>query len=176
MKASIKILCSGEIYNLGLLSALKGENIKIIKDKKDLSDEDILITDRYFYNRKRIIMIYDDIYKALLGNERVRLLRDVSEEELIMAVKSAKHNKTYIDSKIAKVLVEQDQLVSTIETLNIREKELVKGILKNLTNKQMSKALFLSEKTVKNNLTDLYKKLDVKGRTELQEKIYKIKM
>lgn len=176
MKETIKILCSGEIYSLGLMCALKDENIKIIKDVEDLSEEDILITDRYFYNRKRIIMIYDDIYKGLLGNEKIRLLRDVSKEELVMAVKAAKHNKTFLDNNIAKVLVRRDEIVAIIDSLSIREKELIKGILKNLTNKQMSKALYLSEKTVKNNLTDLYKKLGVKGRHELQEKIYKIKM
>ena len=178
MKENIKLLCNGEIYSLGLKCALQSDDVKIIKDQKSLSERDILITDRYFYNlidRKRTIMIYDDVYKAILGNEKIRVLRSITLEELYLAIKAAKHNKSYIDSEILKKELELKDLLIELNILNLREKELVKGILANLTNYQISKVLYLSEKTIKNNLTELYKKLRVNSREELRKKIYRIK-
>lgn len=176
MSGEIKILCSNEIYALGLKEALKSENITIIKNKRDLSEREILITDRYFYNRRKIIMIYDDIYKALLGNEKIKILYDTSIEELTMALKAAKKDKSYIDSRILKARLDSNQLITQIEGLNRRQRELIKGILKNMTNYEIAKSLYISEKTVKNNLTDLYKKIGVNSRLELREKIYQIKL
>lgn len=178
MKENIKLLCNGEIYSLGLKYALQSDDVKIIKNQKSLSERDILITDRYFYNmidRKRTIMIYDDVYKAILGNEKIRVLRSITLEELSLAIKAAKYNKSYTDSEILKKELELKDLLIELEVLNKREKELVKGILANLTNYEISKALYLSEKTIKNNLTELYKKLRVNSREELREKIYRIK-
>lgn len=179
MKEIVKILCRNEVYRLGLETALHGENIKIIEELKGLSENDILITDRYFYNfnsKVKIIRIYDDLYKALLGSEKIRVLRNVTVDELIMALKAAKRNQSYLDSNIIKAQLERRELTEKIERLTIRERELLKGILNDMSNYEMSKILYLSEKTIKNNLTELYKKLSVINRVELKEKIYDIKL
>lgn len=49
--------------------------------------------------------------------------------------------------------------------LTSREIEILTLMTKGLKNKTIAKALFLSEKTVKNNITDIFKKLDVDNRT-----------
>ncbi len=49
--------------------------------------------------------------------------------------------------------------------LTDREIEILTLMTKGLKNKTIAKTLFLSEKTVKNNITDIFKKLNVDNRT-----------
>lgn len=49
--------------------------------------------------------------------------------------------------------------------LTKREIEILTLMTKGLKNKAIAKTLFLSEKTVKNNITDVFKKLNVDNRT-----------
>ena len=48
-----------------------------------------------------------------------------------------------------------------------RETEIILLILESYTNKEISDSLFISEGTVKNHIYNIYKKLDVRNRTEL---------
>jgi DNA-binding NarL/FixJ family response regulator len=51
--------------------------------------------------------------------------------------------------------------------LSPREREIVELVAKGRTNKEVAATLFLSEKTVENNLSRIYAKLGVRSRTEL---------
>lgn len=57
--------------------------------------------------------------------------------------------------------------------LTPREIEILKLISKGYSNKEIAQKLFLSEKTVKNHVYNIFKKLDVKDRT--QAAIYMLK-
>lgn len=50
--------------------------------------------------------------------------------------------------------------------LTARETEVLRYIVEGLSNKEIAKALFISEKTVKNHVTHILKKLDVDDRTQ----------
>ncbi|MEW6586407.1 MAG: response regulator transcription factor [Nitrospirota bacterium] len=52
------------------------------------------------------------------------------------------------------------------EILSQREKELLEFIYRGLTNKEIADRLFISEKTVKTHLYNIYRKLNVSRRTE----------
>lgn len=54
--------------------------------------------------------------------------------------------------------------------LTDREEEILKGILDGKSNRDIAADLFLSEKTIKNNITGLYSKLQVKNRQEVFSK------
>ena len=58
-------------------------------------------------------------------------------------------------------------------TLTAREIEILQLIGQGLGNQEMARRLFLSEKTVKNHLTNIFRKLNVSDRT--QAVIYAIK-
>ncbi|KGF10312.1 hypothetical protein HMPREF1633_10065 [Tissierellia bacterium S5-A11] len=66
----------------------------------------------------------------------------------------------FIDEILKKVPLEFDDLTD-------RERRLVRGILQGFTNKEIAGRLYLSEKTVRNNLTALYRKLKIQRREEL---------
>jgi DNA-binding NarL/FixJ family response regulator len=52
-------------------------------------------------------------------------------------------------------------------TLSVREKEVLNLIPKGYSNKDIAKALFISEKTVKTHLYNIYKKLGVNTRAKV---------
>jgi len=50
--------------------------------------------------------------------------------------------------------------------LTSREKEIIQLIAKGATNRAIAKTLFISEKTVKNHVTNIFRKLNAADRTE----------
>jgi DNA-binding NarL/FixJ family response regulator len=56
-----------------------------------------------------------------------------------------------------------------IAALTNREREIIKALVKNdsSTNKEISDHLYISDSTLKNHLTTIYSKLEVKNRIEL---------
>lgn len=54
----------------------------------------------------------------------------------------------------------------SLEALTNREREVLRLLALGESNAQIAESLFISEKTVKNHLSSLYKKLDVKDRTQ----------
>ena len=56
-----------------------------------------------------------------------------------------------------------------IEKFNLSEKEIniIEAIAKGFTNKEISEALFLSEGTIKNNITSILAKLELRDRTQI---------
>lgn len=58
--------------------------------------------------------------------------------------------------------------------LTPRERELVAGLLKGHSNKQLATSFDISEQTVKNNLSAVYAKLGVQSRTELFHAVFPI--
>ena len=57
--------------------------------------------------------------------------------------------------------------------LTKREKDVLALLVKGSSNKDMADTLFISEKTVKNHLTSIFRKLNVKDRT--QAAVYALK-
>ena len=60
--------------------------------------------------------------------------------------------------------------------LTDRECEILKGIAKGLTNKQIGEELFVSENTVKKHVNNIYFKLDVNRRTQAVAKAKALKI
>lgn len=77
--------------------------------------------------------------------------------------------KTYSDLYLSvKSNSEKDLL--KLESYNItdREKEIIELLISGLTNDEIAERLFISPQTVKNNLTTIYKKTNVRNRVELR--------
>lgn len=60
----------------------------------------------------------------------------------------------------------EEQALGQEQDLSSREILLLNYLSQGLTNKEIGKKLYLSEKTIKNNLTELYRKLHVTNRVE----------
>ncbi len=101
------------------------------------------------------------------------VLKDAESSVLIEAIRNVYHNQTYIQPNMTGELVKEFNRITLIEqdssiTKNMtnREIEVLKLIADGLINKEIAKKLFISEKTVKNHISNIFKKLDVNDRTQ----------
>lgn len=99
------------------------------------------------------------------------VLKDSSGTEIVDAIKTVYEGEKYIDKSLVSLLFadikSKDKKSSSIlENLTKRELEVLLKISKGLSNKEIGEALYLSEKTVRNYATSLFRKLDVKDRVQ----------
>ncbi len=101
------------------------------------------------------------------------VLKDAESSVLIEAIRSVYREKTYIQPNMTGELVKEYNRITLIEqdnsitkNLTNREIEVLKLIADGLINKEIAKKLFISEKTVKNHISNIFKKLDVNDRTQ----------
>jgi len=147
--------------NMPVLNGLQA--IKILKDE-DSHYKIIVLTlhqDREY------------LFKTLqLGCEGY-VLKDAESCVLIEAIRNVYNEQTYIQPNMTGELVREFNRVTLIEqdksitnNLTNREIEVLKLIAEGMINKEIAKTLFISEKTVKNHISNIFKKLDVNDRTQ----------
>lgn len=100
------------------------------------------------------------------------VLKDSDADSLIKAIRDVNMGKTYIQPSIASMLVEgleekdSNKELDKIRQLTKREYEVLSLIAEGLSNKDIADKLFISEKTVKNHVSSIFKKLDVNDRIQ----------
>ena len=103
------------------------------------------------------------------------LLKDSSYAAIYDGIKVALSGKVVMDATVSEKLVMQPKAQTTtnqqtdISSLGLteREIELIRLVSQGLNNKEISEALFLSEGTVKNNISTILSKLALRDRTQL---------
>ena len=101
------------------------------------------------------------------------MLKGSYSSDLHDAIISAYNGETYITPGFAtKVIVsmktaELRRKAQQPERLHHREEQIVSGLLKGQTNREIGLTLNISEKTVKHYMTSLMNKLNVRNRVEL---------
>lgn len=98
-------------------------------------------------------------------------LKDTEPENLMEAIKRVFAGNKNIDPKVANHLFQhvnqgESEEVKALKELTKREREVLIEIAKGKSNKKIAEALFVSEKTVKTHITNLFSKLPVKDRTQ----------
>jgi len=109
------------------------------------------------------------------------VLKDADGYVLIEAIRKVYQGETYIQPTMAKDLVlefkkymQHGKTASKKDSdLSDRELEVLRLIAKGLLNKEIAKTLYISEKTVKNHISNIFKKLQVSDRT--QAAVYALK-
>ena len=81
------------------------------------------------------------------------LLKDVEPSMLIKAIHVVNEGNAFVYPSLA-------------ERLTSREMDVLSCIAKGFSNQDIAQALFVSEKTVKNHLTNIFRKLNVNDRTQ----------
>lgn len=99
------------------------------------------------------------------------LLKTVEKEQLIHAVYSVMTGEMPINeavaAKVIPAMLKRNQTVEMTVDLTEREIDIMKLIGAGKTNKEIAEALFLSIGTVKNHLTVILQKLELRDRTQL---------
>ena len=98
------------------------------------------------------------------------VLKEASCEILKEAILSVYNGKKYIQADIIPLLnsnlAKRDSNEDIIQSLTKREKQILKLLGEGKSNKEISAVLDISDKTVKNHITHLLKKIDVDDRTQ----------
>ena len=132
------------------------------------------------YPEVKIVMVttFQDteyIVEAMQYGASGYLLKDSSYEAIYDGIKVALSGKVVMDATVSEKLVMQPKApASSMEKTDIssfgltdREIELIRLVSQGLNNKEISEALFLSEGTVKNNISTILSKLALRDRTQL---------
>ncbi|MEV5971605.1 response regulator transcription factor [Streptomyces sp. NPDC051921] len=116
--------------------------------------------------RVLVLTTYDtdaDILAAVEAGASGYLLKDAPPEELAAAVRTAAAGQSALAPAVAHRLM--DRMRTPAEALTKRELEVLQLVGEGLSNQQISKALFLSQATVKSHLVHIFAKLGVESRT-----------
>lgn len=97
------------------------------------------------------------------------IVKDVTPNEFLRAIKAVAGGETYVDSRIAGRLLRRRSTPSRYPDpcdLSARETEVVRLIVAGLSNKEISAKLNLSEKTIKNHVSRIFSKFNCTARTQ----------
>jgi two-component system response regulator DegU len=136
-------------------------------------------------NSKIIMLtIHDDrgyLLETMKMGANGYVLKDSDADSLIKAIRDVKNGKTYIQPSVASILVEELNSEETdksgdykkVQSLTKREYEVLTLIAEGLNNREIADRLFISEKTVKNHVSNIFKKIDVSDRIQAAIFAYK---
>lgn len=98
------------------------------------------------------------------------IMKDSESAELKRAIYMIINNKQYIQPSLIPALnsrlANRDNEKNKIESLTKREKEVLIQVVDGMSNKEIALNLDISERTVKNHVSNIFKKIDVSDRTQ----------
>lgn len=122
----------------------------------------------------QVIMLttFDDdnyVKSALQYGVAGYLLKDISTDELVSAVRAAMRGPILLSPEVAERIntnSRQDEMLSLAGALSRREIEILKLVARGYENKDIAGELAMAEQSVKNTLSRIYLKIGVKNRKE----------
>lgn len=112
----------------------------------------------------------DYLIKAVDIGVNGYILKDSESAELKKAINAVVNGESYIQPSLIPALnsklVSRDNDKDKIESLTKRELEVLIQVANGLFNKEIATSLNISERTVKNHISNIFKKIDVSDRTQ----------
>ncbi len=107
---------------------------------------------------------------AILGGAAGYLIKDIKNLELLVSIRKVASGESFLDTKlissVTNRLRENKNPASEIYELTDQEQRVLEFIGEGMTNKEIAKNMFLAEKTVKNYVSSLLRKLGLERRTQ----------
>lgn len=123
-----------------------------------------------------VLTVHEDreyLFKTIQMGAEGYVLKDAEPNVLIDAIRNVYAGQSYIQASMTKELVKEFNRITLNEkekceenNLTSREKEVLELIAEGMINKEIAKHLYISEKTVKNHVSNIFKKLKVADRTQ----------
>ncbi|MYX32885.1 MULTISPECIES: response regulator transcription factor [unclassified Streptomyces] len=116
----------------------------------------------------------DALLDAIMAGAAGYVLKQIKGSDLVSAVRTVASGQSMLDpattARLMNSLRQQDETPEpqdeTLAALTPREREILELVGEGLTNRQIGKRLFLSEKTVKNHISRMLAKLGVERRIQ----------
>jgi NarL family two-component system response regulator LiaR len=121
----------------------------------------------------------DKVFSAIQAGASSYLLKDVSTEALVEAIRATHIGEARLHPKVMRKLMDQvskqprNRMASDRPQLTEREIEVIKLVTKGKSNREIAQALVISEKTAKAHVSNILGKLGVQDRTQMA--VYAIK-
>jgi DNA-binding NarL/FixJ family response regulator len=115
------------------------------------------------------------VFECLRGGAVGFLLKDAPSENLFAAIREAARGESFLQPSVTtRVLAEFTRLseqvptnpAALVEPLSEREREILRLISRGASNREIADQLFITEGTVKNHVSNILGKLDVRDRTQ----------
>lgn len=115
------------------------------------------------------------IIKAIRAGAKGYLSKNTSVSDLIKAIQVVYQNEFWVQRKLVTQFINGDFTTDAggedfhqnkLAELTPREQDVLRSLVKGASNKEIAKELFISEKTVKSHLNQVFKKMNVSRRLE----------
>lgn len=121
-----------------------------------------------------LTMFADDQYiiRAIRAGANGYLLKNTESSRVVDAIRAVARGQSILEPQLVSKLLDEFRRMSDVNAptnvagLTERELELLRLVARGLSNKEIASTLDLAESTVKNRLSILFEKLDVKDRTQ----------
>jgi len=124
-----------------------------------------------------VLTIYDDdlnLFEALRAGAKGYVLKDATPQQVAEAIRIVASGGGILSpSLVPKVLTEFQRFAETkaelrklFSELTPRERDILRLLAQGKSNKEIAQTLFLTEKTVRNYVSNILRKLEVNSRTE----------
>ncbi|MTI66885.1 MAG: response regulator transcription factor [Firmicutes bacterium] len=147
--------------------------IEVLRRLKDIGTDSKII----------MLTIHDDreyLYETVNIGADGYVLKDSDSDTLIKAIKDVNEGETYIQPNLASLLVrkystkeDNPKEKTKKDLLTRREYEVIGLIAEGMNNREIAEKLFISEKTVKNHVSNIFKKIQVSDRVQAAIFAYK---
>jgi len=126
--------------------------IRILRN--ELPDARILVLSSYASE--------EEIFQAMHAGAKGYILKESGREEILAAIRAVFDGKICLPPAIADRLTNRDPDLQ----LTSRETDVLRLMVKGLTNREIASVLSMSENTVKTHVKNMFKKLEVSDRAE----------
>lgn len=160
---------------LKVLETVTPDVILLDINMPDMSGIDVLKELKKINKHLRVLMLtvhseVEYLIKAVDIGVEGYVLKDSDSSELIKAIKEINNGGNYIQPQLIPILnhslINRKQDKNMVDKLTKREVEVLTYIAKGMFNRDIAEVMGISERTVKNHISNIFKKIDVLDRTQ----------
>ncbi|RNF39437.1 response regulator [Planococcus salinus] len=117
----------------------------------------------------------DHVVPAIEAGAAGYQLKDIEPDELVESLRGLMRGENMLHPKATSQLMKEPEQPAphTVNLLTPREQEVLAELTKGKSNREIASALFVTEKTVKTHISNIFTKLEVQDRT--QAALYAVK-
>lgn len=114
------------------------------------------------------------VFEAIKAGARGYMLKDADSGDLVDAIRRVADGETLLNAELAASILEEFRTAQEapehpehrVRELTDREEEILRHLAQGATNQEIATALDVSEKTVRNRLSEVFSKLRLNNRTQ----------
>jgi len=170
-RPSVLMLGSGTSLEDAARSAQAPELVIIDIDDLIVSPNELIARCRSLFPQARICVLsgchsVDSLRASISAGADGYVAKESSVEELFRGLDTVNEGISYVDPRVGAFLLLTDVHHSDHE-LSPRELEIVRHVAEGMSNREISVALTVSEKTVKNHMSRIFSKLNMNARAQI---------